>query len=362
MTDIEEIVQEVEFTEDEYAEYTHTFTYIVKKVWISLQVIMMTTFMIRGLIYYYRTLNKFWDKTRMLLIFQGCQFLYLIVNEFVWHNMTGIYVNLLLCSYGHFLTFCIVQDSCLSEQDHQGRSPIHVVNVAGRVFFHTFFVVLLCCVYFAGSCEEHLYPPVFLLCGLFIATQQIFDLTLYWVDYLIKWEELPPQHISKLYYNEELFHKQTRVLFWSNILFGAFAILTMIFGFTFVNSNAEDPDQAAYIVCYHGNQWIEKSLWGSLFLMCHQILILLQINASQYVLVRIPHGLGIFKEKSVFERVGDGIRSGLLSKSITHKLDTFVDINNDSTMIKEQENEDDDAGEDKPYDSMKNFKDTIARL
>ena len=72
MTDIEEIVQEVEFTEDDYAEYTHTFTYIVKKVWISLQVIMMTTFMIRGLIYYYRTLNKFWDKTRMLLIFQGC--------------------------------------------------------------------------------------------------------------------------------------------------------------------------------------------------------------------------------------------------------------------------------------------------
>ena len=56
------------------------------------------------------------------------------------------------------------------------------------------------------------------------------------------------------------------------------------------------------------------SLWGTLFLMCHQILILLQINASQFVLIRIPNSLGVFDQKSVYERVGVSMRTGLLDR------------------------------------------------
>jgi len=33
--------------------------------------------------------------------------------------MTGMYLNLIFCAHGHFLTFCIVQDSCMSDQDYQ---------------------------------------------------------------------------------------------------------------------------------------------------------------------------------------------------------------------------------------------------
>ena len=104
------------FDEEDYANYERGVGAIIKKIWITLQVIIMTQFMIRGLIYYCRSLKKF-SKVHCLLIFQGAQFLYLLINEYTTHNMLGIYLNLLFCSYGHFLTFCIVMDWCLSEED-----------------------------------------------------------------------------------------------------------------------------------------------------------------------------------------------------------------------------------------------------
>ena len=99
------------------------------------------------------------------------------------------------------------------------------------------FLALIGCIYFATGCEDHLYPPIFLFCGCFILAQQLFDLVFYWNDYLIKWDDLPPMHITKLYYNKELFQKQSKVLFYSNLLFGSFAMITILVGFKFVNSN-----------------------------------------------------------------------------------------------------------------------------
>ena len=112
----------------------------------------MTQFMVRGLIYYTR-LIKAWTKVQWLFVFQGCQFLYLLINEFVWHNMTGLYINLLLCSYGHFLTFCIIMDSCLSKEDSESTRASNQLNKIGRIFFHLLFIAMLCTVYFATSCE-----------------------------------------------------------------------------------------------------------------------------------------------------------------------------------------------------------------
>ena len=51
-------------------------------------------------------------------------------------------------------------------------------------------------------------------------------------------------------------------------------------------------------------------------MMCHQILILLQINMSQMVLIRIPNNLHLFESKNMSDRVGDGIRSRLLQDNI----------------------------------------------
>lgn len=44
-------------TQAKYEEYTSSPGYIIKKVWICLQAIIMTQFMIRGLIYYQRTIK-----------------------------------------------------------------------------------------------------------------------------------------------------------------------------------------------------------------------------------------------------------------------------------------------------------------
>lgn len=155
------------FTEEDYEEYTYSWPNIIKKIWITVQAIVMIQFMVRGLIYYSRLLQA-WTKVQWLLLFQGVQFMYLIINEYVWHDMTGIYLNLLLCSYGHFLTFCIVMDSCLCDYDHSQSRSMAVLNIGGRIFFHLMFVVLLILAYFTRSCEENLYPFSFVCLGFFI--------------------------------------------------------------------------------------------------------------------------------------------------------------------------------------------------
>ena len=112
-----------------------------------------------------------------------------------------------------------------------------------------------------------------------------------------------------------------RVLFYTNILFGTFSLITVIFGFKFMNEAGDESKESDnYIICYQGNKWIENNLWGTLFLMCHQILILLQINASQFVLIRTPNSMGLFEERTLADRVGAGLRSGLLNKTLDDEL------------------------------------------
>ena len=85
-------------------------------------------------------------------------------------------------------------------------------------------------------------------------------------------------------------------------------------GFKIVNANHDFDENHMddFLLCYNGSEWLENSWKGSLFLMCHQILILLQINASQMVLIRIPNNMNLFAGKNLSDRVGDGIRTRLL--------------------------------------------------
>lgn len=54
--------------------------------------------------------------------------------------------------------------------------------------------------------------------------------------------------------------------------------------------------------------------------MVLSILILMQINASQYVLIRIPNNMGLFNEKSLSARVGAGIRTNLLREETDREI------------------------------------------
>ena len=46
----------------------------------------------------------------------------------------------------------------------------------------------------------------------------------------------------------------------------------------------------------NGNEWVYMSVMGNIFGTLHQLLILMQINITQYVLVRIPRNMGMFNE------------------------------------------------------------------
>ena len=94
-----------------------------------------------------------------------------MVSEYTWNVMTGIYLNLVFCAWGHFLTFCIVMDQCQTHSDDEKTTTAHRINRIGRIFFHLGFLTLIAFAYFANSCEEKLYPPAFLCIGLYILLQ-----------------------------------------------------------------------------------------------------------------------------------------------------------------------------------------------
>ena len=119
--------------------------------------------------------------------------------------MAGIYMNLLLCSYGHFLTFCIVTDWCTTSVDDKKKDCAYQCNRFSRIFFHLFALVLFFAVFLVRNCEETLYPFAFCWLGAFILAAQIFDLAMYSKDYLIDLENMPKSHVNRIWYNRELF-------------------------------------------------------------------------------------------------------------------------------------------------------------
>lgn len=116
--------------------------------------------------------------------------------------MTGVYILLALGAYGHFLTFCLVMDSCLSRADNERKDMANVLNRAGRITFHLGFIGLLVGAYFTRDCNNRLYPKSFIFVGCYILALQLFDLIFYRSDYLIDWEKCPPEHVNRLYYNK----------------------------------------------------------------------------------------------------------------------------------------------------------------
>lgn len=221
-------------------------------------------FMVKGIVNYKRVIKGI-SKIKVLLVFQGCQVVFLVLNEFIWHNLVGTYLNLLFCSYGHFLTFEIVMDSCMTEQDRHGTTLMHYVNKIGRIFFHTFAFVLLCLFFLSHSCTDEMYPFTFVLVGFFILSQQLFDLVFYWSDYLIDWENLPPQHTNGLWFNKTLFREQQKILFYTNLVFGTMSVITMWVGYKYVNDAATDPEKDTILICAEGNKWVSVGVWGSVF-------------------------------------------------------------------------------------------------
>ena len=94
---------------------------------------------------------------------------------------------------------------------------------------------------------------------------------------------------------------QLKVLFVGNLIFGTLSILTIALGVFIINNPDYTHTQTSHIFCINNWEWISNDTWGVLFIMLHQMLILLQINLSQYVMVRIPYNMGIFDEDKQHE-------------------------------------------------------------
>lgn len=82
-------------------------------------------------------------------------------------------------------------------------------------------------------------------------------------------------------------------------------------GFLIINRQ-HDPDSRQHLLCVNGNEWVYLTTLGNLFGTCLQLLILMQINITQYVMVKTPRNMGIFDEDKTHD-VGVALRAKLLA-------------------------------------------------
>ena len=152
----------------------------------------------------------------------------------------------------------------------------------------------------------------FVLVVFVVLTHQMYDIYLYCIGYLVDWEHIPPISKDRLRFNKKLFERQTSALLKGNIVFGVLSILTVAAGYFIINKQNQ-PNTHLHLLCIHGYEWIYLSPVGNLFGTFHQVLILMQINITQYVMVKIPRWEGVFEANQAHE-VGLALRQNLLAK------------------------------------------------
>lgn len=158
------------------------------------------------------------------------------------------------------------------------------------------------------NCKETLYPWPFLTLMYAIVVHQLYDFFLYSRNYLVKVEKLPAPDITNMRYNKDLFEKQTKCLLIINVLFGLISILVVVFSYCYIASK-----DGIHVLCIGGFEWQALDFVGTLFIGAHQLLIMMQVKMSQYVLVKIPERLNLFqpvKSQQTFIRLN--VREKLL--------------------------------------------------
>lgn len=102
--------------------------------------------------------------------------------------------------------------------------------------------------------------------------------------------------LNRLNFNEILFRKQIKVFQLANILF------TTVLIFLFVGSiliEADIDNKKMCIICNTKGEWKPQNVYGNLFYLSNQLMVLLQILVSWYVLVKLPQNDGIFEQNLV---------------------------------------------------------------
>ena len=325
-----------ESTDFDYEVYENSLQNRLKQAWIVLQVCIQTYYMVRG-VRAYSSIRPYWTKRKTLFVFQTVAIVYLLVNEFTGRSIVGFYLILIFSQYSLFLVFSIVVDSCFTTANREGTSKLHYANKIYRAGMHIATWTLFALSFTIKPCDVHVYPLIFIGVVAIILTHQIFDLVMYKYDYMIDWNDLPPISPDKLDFNQELTKKQLSMLFKLNLLFGTISMATVAIGVFIINDPNKFDNGQAHIFCANGYEWINNDVWGMLFITLHQMLILLQINMSQYVMVRIPLNMGLF-EKDQKHTFSMGLRhqfTGLLKKEDNPNMEPLLSKLEESKTVKQ---------------------------
>ena len=115
--------------------------------------------------------------------------------------------------------------------------------------------------------------------------------------------------------------QQQKALFITNLVFGTLSVIMMWVGYKVVNEAAVADDRVSILICAEGDIWVSNGVWGSVFTAIIQMLILLQINASQFVLIRTPDNMGCFEKQTLSKKMGNQLRARLLNQELSKTLE-----------------------------------------
>jgi len=239
----------------------------LKRLWIVVQATQMLFYFFIGMHNYHKIQTGFWSHQKSLFTFQLAMIAYLVIFEYTKSYTQGLYVILLGTSFSMFWTFAIVMDSCRTPEDLKSWKGKYLITKLFRYGMIIGNAALLCQVFWMNGCATTVYPRAYLFLMLTILAHQIYDLVLYRWDYMITENDFPPKSYDSLKYNMELFHKQTKCLFWSSIVFGSLSLFTVIMGFEVINNQRNGVQE--HLVCVDGEHWKFTSTLGAGFVTCH---------------------------------------------------------------------------------------------
>lgn len=240
----------------------------------------------------------------------------MLIHEFTTKSVAGYYLIVLFTTYGLFLTFSVILDSMQDQETADRRDGIHGYNFLFRVGMHTMTVVLAAMSFWIKGCSPTLFPDAFVGLAVYIAFYTLFTLYLHREhhnkNHLFDEDCLPKSaSVNNLRYNLDLFKQQFEVLRKVTIVFSLISLALIGLG-VYLDINQANVNTRNDFVCINGNEWAFITPLGNLYGVILSMIILCQINASQYILIRIPLQRGdIFIPKAQIE-----LKSSLLNKLI----------------------------------------------
>jgi hypothetical protein len=278
-------------------EYENSLGFHAKQAWLVFQSITAFVWMYRGFTLYGRV-QEGWSKVKTLFVIQLITVAFIDLHEFWLKNVTGYFLILMCVTYGLFLTFSVMVDSMQDDDTAARTDGIHLLNKIHRAIMHIWFLVLFVRGQFIEGCYPVLFPVIFKQIGLFSLFNAVYFLFLYGVwtwkreNFLFNPFTLPPTSINNLRYNRELFAKQMQTYFKLILIFTTLSAGLVWMG-GIVGRNSETGTRVD-LVCLNGEEWAPTSIFGTVYLFFMSMMTLTQINAAQYLMIRMPYKEGVF--------------------------------------------------------------------